>query len=83
MSYDHATCSAHPIQHSVTHHITTTGPPVTARTRRLSPERLAIARQEFDHMLELGIVRPSSSNCMGIATAYGPKEDPRGLAPMR
>ena len=54
--------SEHPVKHSVTHHITTTGPPVTARTRRLPPERLAIARREFDHMLQLGIVRPSSSS---------------------
>ena len=37
------------------------GPPVHARARRLPPERLAIARMEFDHMLQLGIVRPSSS----------------------
>ena len=51
-----------PIKHDITHHITTTGPPVSARTRRLAPERLQIARQEFDHMLQLGIVRPSSSN---------------------
>ena len=51
-----------PIKHSVTHHIPTTGPPVFAKARRLSPERLQTARQEFDHMLELGIVRPSSSN---------------------
>ena len=33
-----------------------------ARPRRLPPERLKIARQEFEHMMELGIVRPSSSN---------------------
>ena len=39
-----------------------TGQPVTARTRRLAPERLKIARQEFEHMLELGIIRPSSSS---------------------
>ncbi len=52
-----------PIKHSVTHHITTTGPPVSSRTRRLAPERLCVARQEFDHMLELGIIRPSSSSC--------------------
>ena len=45
----------------VTHHIITSGPPVHARARRLPPERLAIARREFDHMLQLGIVRPSSS----------------------
>ena len=41
-----------PIKHDVTHHIQITGPPV----------RLRKARQEFDHMLELGIIRPSSSN---------------------
>ena len=51
-----------PIKHDVTHHITTTGPPATGRTRRLAPERLKIARQEFNHMLELCIIRPSSSN---------------------
>ena len=49
------------IKHNVTHHIITSGPPVHARARRLPPERLAIARREFDHMLQLGIVRPSSS----------------------
>ena len=38
------------------------GPPVSGRTRRLAPERLKIAHDEFDHMLELGIIRPSSSN---------------------
>ena len=51
-----------PVKHKVTHHITTTGPPVFTRTRRLAPERLRIARQEFDHMIELGIIRPSSSS---------------------
>ena len=51
-----------PVKHSVTHHIETTGPPVFTRSRRLAPERLRIARQEFDHMLELGIIRPSSSS---------------------
>ena len=52
----------HPVKHDVTHHVETTGPPVSARTRRLAPERLKSARQEFDHMLELGIIRPSSSS---------------------
>ena len=51
-----------PIKHDVTHHIQTNGPPVSARARRLGPDRLQVARQEFDHMLELGIIRPSSSN---------------------
>lgn len=50
------------VKHAVTHHIKTTGPPVSARACWLAPERLQITWQEFDHMLELGIVRPSSSN---------------------
>ena len=45
----------------MTHHIQTTGPPVSAKPRRLAPEKLAVARQEFEHVLEEGIIRPSSS----------------------
>ena len=54
------------IKHDVTHHITTTGPLVRARTRRLAPEQLKIARQEFEHMMQLGIVCPSSSNSSSL-----------------
>lgn len=50
-----------PVPHDVTHHIVTTGAPTYSRPRRLAPERLKIARAEFEHMLELGIIRPSSS----------------------
>ena len=50
------------VKHSVTHHIETRGPPVAARPRRLAPDRLDIAKSEFNHMLELGIIRPSKSN---------------------
>ena len=49
------------INHGITHHIQTTDPPISARTRQLAPEKLTIARQEFEHMLEQGIVCPSSS----------------------
>ncbi|CAH8493835.1 unnamed protein product [Dicrocoelium dendriticum] len=48
-------------KHEVTHHIITHGPPVTARPRRLPPDKLATAKAEFEHMLRLGIVRPSNS----------------------
>eukprot|EP00731_Ephydatia_muelleri_P009751 Em0005g337a len=51
-----------PVRHDVTHHIETTGPPVFARPRRLAPDRLCAAKQEFEHMLQLGIIRPSSSS---------------------
>ena len=50
-----------PGKHDVTHHIETTGPPASARPRRLAPDRLRAAKQEFEHMLQLGIIRPSSS----------------------
>ena len=49
-----------PIKHDITPHINMTGPPVSERRR--SSQRLKIARQEFEHMLELGIIRPSSSS---------------------
>ncbi|GFX23884.1 reverse transcriptase domain-containing protein [Trichonephila clavipes] len=37
------------------------GPPFSAKVRRLSPEMLKIAKQEFKFMLEKGICRPSNS----------------------
>ena len=49
-----------PVKHDVMHYIETTGPPVSARPRRLAPDRLRAAKQEFEHMLQLGIIRPSS-----------------------
>ncbi len=64
-----------PVKHSVTHHVQTVGQLVPSRTRRLAPESLNIARQEFDHMLELGIIRPSSSN-WSLSAPYGSKEVP-------
>lgn len=49
-------------KHTVTHCIVTTGPPVHCRPRRLGPDKLRIARNEFEHMLQLQIIRPSSSS---------------------
>ena len=68
------------MRHSVTHHITTTGPPVSSRPRRLSPERLKVARQEFDHMLQLGIIQPSSS-CWSSPLHLVPKKTPGDWRP--
>ena len=50
------------VKHTVTHHIVTTGPPAYSRPRRLATDRLKVARSEFKHMQELGIIRPTSSN---------------------
>ena len=69
-----------PKKHTVTHHIETTGAPVASRPRRLSPERLRITRQEFDHMLELGIIRPSSSSWASLLHMV-PKKNPGDWRP--
>ena len=68
------------VKHQVTHHIPTKGPPVAARPRRLPPERLKIARQEFNRMLELGIIRPSSS-CWASPLHMVPKKTPGDWRP--
>ncbi|GBL99554.1 hypothetical protein AVEN_68821-1 [Araneus ventricosus] len=47
------------IKHNTLHFIPTSGPSVTARTRRLHPAQLKVAKQEFEYMLEKGICRPS------------------------
>ncbi len=43
------------------HLIKTTGPPVFARARRLAPDKYAIAKVEFEHMIAAGFVRTSDS----------------------
>ena len=43
------------VRRTVKHYITTTGPPT------LHPEKYKIAKDEFQHMLQLGIIRPLSS----------------------
>ena len=50
-----------PCQHDVIYHICTMGPPVSAHPCRLPPDRFRVAKQEFDHMLDLGVIHPSSS----------------------
>lgn len=43
------------------HHIVTNGPPAHAKARRLSPEKLAAAKTEFEFLIKAGICRPSKS----------------------
>lgn len=45
----------------VEHFIQVNGPPVHAKARRLSPEKLDAAKKEFDFMLQKGICRVSKS----------------------
>ena len=48
-------------KHAVQHYIITTGPPIKSKARRLHPEKLAIAKSEFETMVKLGIARRSWS----------------------
>lgn len=49
-------------KHTTKHHIRTTpGPPISCTPRRLAPDKLKIARREFELMLNNGTARPSES----------------------
>lgn len=51
------------VNHSTVHHIITTeGPPVSCRPRRLAPQKLLAAKMEFEEMVRCGSARPSSSS---------------------
>jgi cleavage and polyadenylation specificity factor subunit 1 len=63
------------VRHNTLHHIRTTpGPPVTCRPRRLAPDRLAIAKAEFDAMLQDGTARRSECS-WSSALDIVPKKD--------
>ena len=47
--------------HGVEHFLTTTGPPIHARARRLPPDKLKLAKEEFRTMEEMGIIQRSNS----------------------
>ncbi|XP_069182497.1 uncharacterized protein [Procambarus clarkii] len=49
------------VQYTITHHITTTGAPTFARPNRLAPERLAVARAEFNKLQEYITNRTSAT----------------------
>ncbi|GFW65381.1 transposon Tf2-8 polyprotein [Trichonephila clavipes] len=49
------------VSHGTVHHIITTGPPVTARPRRLHPKLYDAVKVEFEFLLAQGIIRPSKS----------------------
>ncbi|CAE1162053.1 unnamed protein product [Acanthosepion pharaonis] len=42
------------IHHNAEHHIDTTGPPTHSSPRRLRPDKYKLAKDEFQHMLDLG-----------------------------
>jgi hypothetical protein len=63
------------VRHSTVHHIRTVpGLPVTCRPRRLAPDRLAIAKAEFDAMLREDTARRSKSSWSSVLHIV-PKKD--------
>lgn len=48
-------------KHFVQYHIVTNGPSANARSRRLDIKPLKVAKQEFDRLMTIDIVRPLSS----------------------
>ncbi|GFU46530.1 retrovirus-related Pol polyprotein from transposon opus [Trichonephila clavipes] len=50
------------VKHNTAHYIITKSPPVVAKPRRLAPDRLKIAKTEFQNMMHLGHLRLSKSN---------------------
>ena len=51
-----------PVLYDVVHRIETQGQPVHSKARRLAPDRLTVARNEFQHMLNFGIISLFSNN---------------------
>ncbi|GFT65820.1 transposon Ty3-I Gag-Pol polyprotein [Trichonephila clavipes] len=49
------------VKHGVKHHILTTGQPVYSKARQLAPDKLKLAKQELQFMLDNDIIRPSKS----------------------
>ena len=49
------------VKHKIRHFIPTDGPPVHSRPRRLDGEKLKVAREEFQKMEKMGVVRRSDS----------------------
>ena len=58
----HSSSSSSEVRHDIVHHIRTSGLLVFTRPRRLGSKKLATAKAKFEHMLQLGIIRPSESS---------------------
>ncbi|CAK9821233.1 hypothetical protein ANTPLA_LOCUS11223 [Anthophora plagiata] len=68
------------INHGTCHFIRTTpGPPVACKPRRLAPDRLKIAKKEFEDMVRLGLARPPE-NVLSRIEAVERKVDFEALA---
>ncbi|GFS78449.1 transposon Ty3-I Gag-Pol polyprotein [Trichonephila clavipes] len=55
------------VKHEVKHHILTTGQPVYSKARQLAPDKLKLAKQEFQFMLTTTLLDPQNLNGKSIA----------------
>lgn len=62
------------VKHSTQHHILTRGPPVSAKPRRMAPDKLKLAKSEVQILLDIGTLQPSSS-CYASPLHLVPKKD--------
>ncbi|GFV75824.1 retrovirus-related Pol polyprotein from transposon opus [Trichonephila clavipes] len=60
-----------PVKHNTIHYIITKNHPVVVRPQRLAPDRLKIAKTEFQNMMHVGRLQPSKSNYARVATSHG------------
>ena len=49
------------VEHGVLHYIPTEGPPVQSRARKLSPDKLAVAKAELEKLVALGVCKRGKS----------------------
>ncbi|GFS70353.1 retrovirus-related Pol polyprotein from transposon opus [Trichonephila clavipes] len=69
-----ATSAPRKLKHEVKHTIITRGPPVFSKPRRLHPDKLKVAKQEFQYLADTGICR-SSSSCWASPLHLVPKSN--------
>lgn len=62
LSLTHTDDSPLPSEHNVVYHTETRGSSVFFRLWRLAPDRLRIAKEEFDQILSLGLIRSSKTS---------------------